>query len=99
MRLTDCKVFFTTKTIGRLDNSKLLAQLAAEEDNSRKVVILRGDKVAGFERYEDILRRSTAVSSDILAQAESQVLPHMVCNLQFTSGTTGLPKAAMLTHQ
>lgn len=27
-----------------------------------------------------------------------RVLPHLVCNLQFTSGTTGRPKAAMLTH-
>lgn len=30
---------------------------------------------------------------------EDELNPHDVCNLQFTSGSTGNPKAAMLTHQ
>jgi long-subunit acyl-CoA synthetase (AMP-forming) len=33
-----------------------------------------------------------------LDAAEAKVRPDDVCNLQFTSGTTGSPKAAMLTH-
>lgn len=30
---------------------------------------------------------------------ETELHPEDVCNLQFTSGSTGNPKAAMLTHQ
>jgi long-chain acyl-CoA synthetase len=62
------------------------------------VVILRGDS-DGYTTYSDLLSQGTRVHPDRLHQAETKVLPHLVCNLQFTSGTTGLPKAAMLTHQ
>jgi long-subunit acyl-CoA synthetase (AMP-forming) len=34
-----------------------------------------------------------------LSKVQSQLSYHDVVNLQFTSGTTGSPKAAMLTHQ
>ncbi|KAK0610571.1 hypothetical protein B0T17DRAFT_512064 [Bombardia bombarda] len=94
---SDCKVFFSTKKIGRLDNAPLLTQLAARTTKGPKVVVLRGD-ADGFKTYRDMLAEGAKVSSDRLHRAESKVLPHLVCNLQFTSGTTGLPKAAMLTH-
>lgn len=94
---SECKVLFTTKTIGRFDNGELLSQLKAEGQGPR-VIILRGD-LEGFPSFEETLLRGSKVSSAELCRAESRVLPHLVCNLQFTSGTTGLPKAAMLTHQ
>ena len=93
----ECKVLFTTKKIRRLDNGKLLSQLSAEGPGPR-IIILRGDS-EGFASYDETLRRGPKASSAVLCQVESKVLPHLVCNLQFTSGTTGLPKAAMLTHQ
>lgn len=97
MRSLECKVFFTTKRIGRLDQGPLLTQLAARATGP-KVFILRGDS-KGYITYTDLLSRGSRVNPDRIHQAELKVLPHMVVNLQFTSGTTGLPKAAMLTHQ
>ncbi|KAL1835373.1 hypothetical protein VTJ49DRAFT_6915 [Mycothermus thermophilus] len=93
---TECKIFFTTKRIGRLDQRPLLTQLAARPSGP-KVVILRGD-ADGYTTYQDLLAQGSRVDPDHLHQAEAKVLPHLVCNLQFTSGTTGNPKAAMLTH-
>ncbi|KAK3689684.1 hypothetical protein B0T22DRAFT_176988 [Podospora appendiculata] len=95
---SDCKVFFTTKKIGRLDNGPLLAQLSARSGKKKtRIVLLRGD-TEGFTTYKEVLSQGNKVSAERLHAAESKVLPHLVCNLQFTSGTTGLPKAAMLTH-
>ncbi|KAK4142888.1 uncharacterized protein C8A04DRAFT_37931 [Dichotomopilus funicola] len=93
---SECKIFFTTKQIGRLDQRLLLAQLSARTKGP-KVVILRDDS-DGYTPYQDLLTQGSRVDPEVLHQAEAKVLPHLVCNLQFTSGTTGLPKAAMLTH-
>ena len=48
--------------------------------------------------YEDVLKGGDAVTSDELRQVESMVEKDDTVNIQFTSGTTGAPKAAMLTH-
>uniref|UniRef100_A0A0B7JZ61 AMP-dependent synthetase/ligase domain-containing protein n=1 Tax=Bionectria ochroleuca TaxID=29856 RepID=A0A0B7JZ61_BIOOC len=98
LTFSDCKVFFTTKKIGdRVDNSRLLSAVANEEGISRKVVILRGDS-EGYTSYQDLINSRQRKGHEALYRAMSKVLPHQVVNLQFTSGTTGLPKAAMLTH-
>lgn len=97
LRFSDCKVFFTTLQIGKLDNRRLLTNLAAEGDGP-KVFILRGE-TAGYPTYNHLVKRSSRQNDDQLYRATRRVLPHQVVNLQFTSGTTGLPKAAMLTHQ
>jgi long-chain acyl-CoA synthetase len=94
--LADCKVFFTTKQIGRLDNRPLLAELSADPD-APVTIILRGDS-DGFATYKGMLQRGSRAGPDVLYSAESKVLPHLICNLQFTSGTTGHPKAASLSH-
>ncbi|KAK7744353.1 hypothetical protein SLS62_010207 [Diatrype stigma] len=98
---TDCKVFFTTKKIGRMDNGKLLAELASQKKGGPDVVILRGES-GQYPTYDDLILQGRAVSSSgqlhLLQNHGRKVLAHNVCNLQFTSGTTGSPKAAMLTH-
>ncbi|RYP39886.1 hypothetical protein DL767_002005 [Monosporascus sp. MG133] len=93
---TDCKVFFTTKKIGKTDNTKLLAVLARQKQ-SPDVVILRGESGA-YPTYDDLIKQGRTLSNGHLYYHGWKVLAHNVCNLQFTSGTTGSPKAAMLTH-
>ncbi|KXJ88896.1 putative long-chain-fatty-acid-CoA ligase, partial [Microdochium bolleyi] len=107
LSFADCKVFFTTKKIGKIDNTKLLAELEAQEQDVKtskqqqqstpNIVILRGES-SGYPTYNDLIKQGRRVSNGHLYRLGRKVLPHNVCNLQFTSGTTGLPKAAMLTH-
>ncbi|KAK5659234.1 hypothetical protein OQA88_1326 [Cercophora sp. LCS_1] len=97
LSFSDCKILFTTKTIGRLDNTPLITQLTSDPASTLKLVILRGPSDS-HTTYADVLRLGHLTPTAALTAAESKVLPHLVCNLQFTSGTTGLPKAAMLTH-
>ncbi|GKT51877.1 acyl-CoA ligase sidI [Colletotrichum spaethianum] len=96
VHFSECKILFTTKQIGRLDNTRFLTQLA-NEVNGPKVVMIRGD-TSGYQTYDELIKSSSRQSPRELHLAMSKVVPHQVCNLQFTSGTTGRPKAAMLTH-
>lgn len=98
LKFSDCKVFFTTPRIGRLDNAKLLSELDNKKTSPR-VVMLRGNESGKYATYDELVKTGRRASHQRLYRAMSKVLPHQVVNLQFTSGTTGLPKAAMLTHQ
>ncbi|KAG6026714.1 hypothetical protein E4U41_001186, partial [Claviceps citrina] len=118
LKFTGCRVLFTTRTIGRLDNGPLLEALARQhkeqgqeqeqEQAPPRVVMLRGGEKEKdqeeYETYEGLTRAAAAGvdvgagDEDALRRATRRVSAHQVVNLQFTSGTTGLPKAAMLTH-
>ncbi|PHH81938.1 hypothetical protein CDD82_7477 [Ophiocordyceps australis] len=99
LEFSDCRLFFTTRTMGRLDNGPLLQELRQRGDKAAKVVLLRGGE-SGYQTYNQLITSAghRRQDHDRLYRAMRRVLPHQVVNLQFTSGTTGLPKAAMLTH-
>lgn len=49
--------------------------------------------------YSELRKQGGGIADDRLHQSEGGISTYDVCNLQYTSGTTGDPKAAMLTHQ
>ena len=49
--------------------------------------------------YADVIEGGALVSDEVLLRREKGISCHDVCNLQLTSGTTGNPKAAQLTHR
>ena len=53
---------------------------------------------AGAQRFSELLRCAPADSAS-LRDARREVRPDDAVNIQFTSGTTGLPKAATLSHR
>lgn len=55
-------------------------------------------KMPGALTFEEAFSRSSLVSDAELELMSKQVRPDDVCNMQYTSGTTGFPKGVMLTH-
>jgi len=53
---------------------------------------------AGMWRWREIKERSKKVTEAALAARQAECDPDDVINIQYTSGTTGNPKGAMLTH-
>jgi fatty-acyl-CoA synthase len=65
----------------------------------RHVVSIKDKKCQGLLNWDEFLARSATVSVDDLDRAAARVSPGDVVNIQYTSGTTGFPKGAMLTHR
>ena len=52
----------------------------------------------GCLTFDEAMSRYSMVSQEQLNKMAAAVRPDDVCNMQYTSGTTGFPKGVMLTH-
>lgn len=88
--------------LGKIDNKNTLVALERKLESFpelQQVVLLdRNSCFSTFSTYEYMVAIGDNITATNLAYAEAAVNVHDVCNLQFTSGTTGKPKAAMLSH-
>ncbi len=62
-------------------------------------VVTVGFSMDGCLTWEEMLSRSSLVPREEVKRRASLVKPDDVCNMQYTSGTTGFPKGVMLTHR
>ena len=62
-------------------------------------VVTVGFSMAGCLTWEQMLGRAKMVPHEEVRRRASLVKPDDVCNMQYTSGTTGFPKGVMLTHR
>ena len=71
---------------------------------SKKLPFLRNVVTVGFDmdgclEWNDFVARSKSVPQEEVRRRASNVKVDDVCNMQYTSGTTGFPKGVMLTHR
>lgn len=102
MAYIGCKILFAQEQYGRHSNAQLLQDVGREYANLmelREVVTIKG-KLEGCRTYGEVMEEGASQSLDsALEKVEAVVHSHDACNLQYTSGSTGQPKAATLTHQ
>ena len=61
-------------------------------------VITVGFRLPGCLTFEEVMARKDLVPRETIEKMAARVRPDDVCNMQYTSGTTGFPKGVMLTH-
>ncbi len=107
----ECKVviaaesFKTSDYLGMLNT--LAPELAASEPGKlqaeklphlRTVIRMGPVKTEGMLNFEDVCLLGGGVEADRLEELQELLKPDDAINIQFTSGTTGNPKGATLTH-
>lgn len=71
---------------------------------SKNLPFLRNVVTVGFSMdgcldWDEMLSRASLVPREEVRRRAALVKPDDVCNMQYTSGTTGFPKGVMLTHR
>ncbi|XP_017480363.1 PREDICTED: acyl-CoA synthetase family member 2, mitochondrial-like [Rhagoletis zephyria] len=64
----------------------------------KHVIIDTDNKLKGALSFDQLLGLSNPVEREAISKLQHRIVPDSGCNVQFTSGTTGRPKAAVLSH-
>ena len=106
-----CRALITADRFKSSDYLAMLRELAPELDSASPgqlraerlpalsaVAHLGAEPARGMLGFSDIAAAATDVTRRRVAELRAQLAPDDPINIQFTSGTTGYPKGATLTH-
>ena len=82
---------------------EIAATKAGSPLHCKRLPFLRNVITVDFQQpgcltFDQAMERKDLVSAEQVARMAAAVRPDDVCNMQYTSGTTGFPKGVMLTH-
>jgi acyl-CoA synthetase (AMP-forming)/AMP-acid ligase II len=100
LRTSGARFLFTVTDFLDTDYVELLDEVGAR-DLVEEIVILEGSVPAdrdGVVSWVDFLARGAGIGDDEVDAREAALTGDTMCDIIFTSGTTGAPKGAMLRH-
>ena len=111
LKQSDTHTLIMTKGSKDTDYGQIVAELCPELENtknggqlhSKRLPFLRNVITVGYRQkgcltWNEAVDRASQVPVEEVYRMASRVDKDDVCNMQYTSGTTGFPKGVMLTH-
>ena len=112
LRQSDTHTLVMIESVKESNYKQIIQELCPELATHRKgdplfakrLPFLRNVVTVGFDMdgalsWEQMLERADDVPMEEVRRRAAMVRPDDVCNMQYTSGTTGFPKGVMLTHR
>lgn len=111
LKQSDTHTLVITEGAKNTSYGEIIARLCPELENtkpgsplhSKRLPFLRNVITVGFKQkgcleWNEALEYASQVNRERIYAMAAAVKPDDVCNMQYTSGTTGFPKGVMLTH-
>ncbi len=105
LQQADITALFLTDRYKTSNYFDILAEVCPEPGRSadcprlRHVVSIQEARRPGMMAWSEFLANADTVAEAALDRRTEELRPEDVVNIQYTSGTTGFPKGAMLTHR
>ncbi len=88
-----------SSAVAELSSSEPGQLESSEYPDLRHVVSMSETSSDGIWDWDEFIRKGDSVSDDQVALRQAALQRGQAINIQYTSGTTGFPKGAMLTHR
>lgn len=96
----DITTLFLTEYFKNSNMVDILKQTSQTQDLSylKRVITIRTNKYPEYIKWDDLQNLAKSTSNEDLIERQNTLEPNDIINIQYTSGTTGFPKGAQLTH-